>query len=305
MKKNLFYSSIKSLIVGASFAIGLLATTVIAITISTTFNPGDTLTADSLNVLKTAIESMPAWAKGDTTADAVFIGGDVGIGTTSPTYKLDVSGTIKAPQIYLTRDNNPIVFDGLNPYMELGQGGYVGKISSTGLLYENYSYLSAYSFYNGTDWYATGNKTSRVTVAGDKIRFYTEDDHGANTTFTPREKMVIDGSGNVGIGTTTPQGKLDVAGSIYQSGSVLHADYVFEQGYPLESIEEHAEYMWKNQHLKAVAKAMVNANGQEVVEIGSHRRGILEELEKAHIYIEQLHKQNQILEERLVKLESR
>jgi hypothetical protein len=118
------------------------------------------------------------------------------------------------------------------------------------------------------------------------------------------ETMTLDGD-NVGIGTTSPQGKLDVNGSIYQRGSVLHADYVFEPDYQLESIEEHSQYMWRNKHLKAIPKAVVDENGYEIVEVGSHRKGIVEELEKAHIYIEQLHKQIKELEERLVKLETR
>ena len=39
-----------------------------------------------------------------------------------------------------------------------------------------------------------------------------------------------------------------------------------------------------------VPPRQVDGEGQEIVEIGSHQRGILEELEKAHIYIEQLHR---------------
>jgi hypothetical protein len=117
-------------------------------------------------------------------------------------------------------------------------------------------------------------------------------------------KMVIGSDGNVGIGTTSPAGMLDVNGSIYQRGSELHADYVFEPGYELESIDEHSEFMWNEKHLPAIPKAELDENGREILEVGAHRRGIVEELEKAHIYIEQLHKQNKELETRLVKLEA-
>lgn len=109
-------------------------------------------------------------------------------------------------------------------------------------------------------------------------------------------------NGNVGIGTTNPQGKLDVNGTIYQRGSQLHADYVFEPGYQLESIEDHAGFMWTNKHLKAIPKARQDENGLEIVEFGSHRRGIVEELEKAHIYIEQLHERLEALEVKIEKL---
>ena len=85
----------------------------------------------------------------------------------------------------------------------------------------------------------------------------------------------------------------------------MHADYVFENDYDLESIMEHANFMWKNKHLAAIPKAKTDETGQEIVEVGSHRKGIVEELEKAHIYIEQLSKQNKALEERLARLEAR
>ncbi|MDI6794767.1 MAG: hypothetical protein QME81_18190 [bacterium] len=65
----------------------------------------------------------------------------------------------------------------------------------------------------------------------------------------------------------------------------MHADYVFEPDYELETIEEHAAYMWKNKHLKAIPNAKLDEDGREIIEVGIHRRGIVEELEKAHIYI--------------------
>lgn len=108
---------------------------------------------------------------------------------------------------------------------------------------------------------------------------------------------------NFGIGTTNPGGKLDVNGTIYQRGSQLHADYVFGPDYELESIAEHAKYMWKNKGLKAVPRVKLDESGQEALEIGAHRRGLLEELEKAHIYIEQLNERIKALEAKIRELE--
>ncbi len=102
------------------------------------------------------------------------------------------------------------------------------------------------------------------------------------------EFFVKDGA--VGIGTTSPQGTLDVNGTIYQRGGLLHADYVFEPSYNLESIEKHASYMWKEKRLPSLPKAQLDESGKQIVELGATQRGILEELEKAHIYIEQLNK---------------
>lgn len=100
------------------------------------------------------------------------------------------------------------------------------------------------------------------------------------------------------------EGSLDVNGSIYQRGNQLHADYVFEPGYELQSIDEHSEFMWQHKHLAAIPKVMVDGTGQEIVDVGTHRKGIVEELEKAHIYIEQLHNRIKALEENLARLEA-
>jgi hypothetical protein len=110
---------------------------------------------------------------------------------------------------------------------------------------------------------------------------------------------------NVGIGTTTPGGTLDVNGTIYQRGTELHADYVFEPDYQLESIDDHSKFMWTNKHLKAIPKARTDDQGREIVEVGSHSKGIVEELEKAHIYIDQLHIRMKMLEEKIEKLSSK
>ncbi|MEM7586977.1 MAG: hypothetical protein AAF560_26535 [Acidobacteriota bacterium] len=112
----------------------------------------------------------------------------------------------------------------------------------------------------------------------------------------PSNALVVDAHG-IGINTAHPSGALDVFGAIYQRGAQLHADYVFEPDYELESIADHAAFMWANKHLPAVPPRRVDENGLEVLEVGAHRQGMLEELETAHIYIEQLHRELEALKQ--------
>ncbi|MEX0347714.1 MAG: hypothetical protein AB3N20_22525 [Rhizobiaceae bacterium] len=71
-------------------------------------------------------------------------------------------------------------------------------------------------------------------------------------------------------------------------------DGVFDPAvYTVESIEDHAEYMWKNKHLWAVGPT----SPDKPFNLTEKTAGILHELEKAHIYIEQLH-------HRIAKLEA-
>jgi hypothetical protein len=86
--------------------------------------------------------------------------------------------------------------------------------------------------------------------------------------------------------TGTPVFTIQNNGRILHRGTQIHADYVFEPDYQLESIEEHAAFMMKERHLGAVPKAKKDeGTGQDVVEYTSLMRGLLEELEKAHLYI--------------------
>lgn len=91
-----------------------------------------------------------------------------------------------------------------------------------------------------------------------------------------------------------------VNGNITATGTIT-PDYVFEPDYKLESIEEHAAYMWKEKHLPAVEAAKTDGEGRGLVNLVNRSQQILEELEKAHIYIEQLH--NRINNEKENRLE--
>ena len=130
------------------------------------------------------------------------------------------------------------------------------------------------------------------------------EDETATFESTTSHQFLIQAANGVGINNNAPQGALDVEGLIYHRGGVKHADYVFEDDYRLESIEEHSESMWREKHLPAVGPGEKDDEGREYVEYGSRMRGILEELEKAHIYIEQFNSTIKQMEKRNKGLEA-
>ncbi len=95
--------------------------------------------------------------------------------------------------------------------------------------------------------------------------------------FGSQELAKLDKDGNLNITGTLTTGGTGCGGG---------CDLVFQPGYELETIEEHAEFMWKNSYLPAVGPTVENG---EAWNLTAMTGGMLNELEKAHIYIEQLH----------------
>lgn len=223
---------------------------------------------------------IPRFTGGKTIGNSLLYASDdyVGLGTTTPGFRFQIDGGAttagKDAVIYLNAQWNPEI------YLHAGGGSADGKIH----------------FENGAREWLIINDGSE-----DRLDFRRIGSVGNIGTLVSLAQV---GGGRVGIKTTSPMGTLDVNGSIYQRGGLLHADYVFEPGYQLESIEDHAGQMWSDKHLPAIPKARRAPDGQEIVELGARQRGTLEELEKAHIYIEQLHNRVSTLEERLARLEA-
>ncbi|MFC1478351.1 hypothetical protein ACFL57_02710 [Candidatus Margulisiibacteriota bacterium] len=251
--------------------------------------------------------------------------GNVGIGTTSPLTDLEVSrsgdGSLLMSSAVLRVANNGTSsqhalaeFESAGGYAVITNQGKVGiGVTAPGGLLE----------IAGSD---PGMILSSTAGTTDRFRLFVDDSNDYNTHFqtnassTWYNRMVIDrDSGNVGIGTAAPNAKLEVIGTVSANAYVtagVPADYVFEADYNLKTIEEQAAFMWANKHLPAIQGA-AELDGK--INIAVRLEQAVEELEKAHVYIEQMNKKNQDLAEenqmlkqkdneleaRIVKLENR
>lgn len=114
--------------------------------------------------------------------------GQVGVGTSSPSYKVDVAGVIQSKPASGT------------------YGQIILNNQTSG------SWKSLLSFHNG----ATAKWELGVDPANNGTNSLYFWDSAASST-----RMLIDSAGNVGIGTTSPGNKLDVVGNISCSNQIL------------------------------------------------------------------------------------
>jgi hypothetical protein len=169
--------------------------------------------------------------------------GNVGIGTTSPTSKLSVVGDVDITGSYLI-NGSPLsassqwTTTGSDIYYNTGNVG-IGTIAPNFKFHVNNGARGTYAEYTGQSgergflggyvsfdsmynaelssagvWTARGTSASISELAGGEIRFYTDTGLTSGNTFTPSQRLTINSSGNVGIGTTTPGAKLESIGTL-------------------------------------------------------------------------------------------
>jgi hypothetical protein len=149
-----------------------------------------------------------------------YFSGNVGIGTTAPSTKLEIAKDSNTKTLFYPNYYTPAKFD---YYDTNGPSTYF----SFGYPYTNGIYLNSY--FNGADVVSedTINPHWGILFTGCSACSYPENHFVIRSapattglpTFTDR--FVIQGSnGNVGIGTTAPTERLDVAGNIKASGCV-------------------------------------------------------------------------------------
>jgi hypothetical protein len=118
--------------------------------------------------------------------------------------------------------------------------------------------------------------------------------------------MTLATNGNVGIGTTSPSYKLDVAGVIRANEIIVNttgADFVFADDYQLRPLSEVKAFIVENKHLPEIKSAQeMQENGVGVNELQTQ---LLQKIEELTLYILQQEEVINDLNYRINKLEEK
>lgn len=267
--------------------------------------------------------------------------GNVGIGTPTPAYKLDVNGTINASSILINGTpfaggGSQWATSGSNIYYNTSGNVGIGNTSPQSKLDLTVSNLAGVNISGNSSTYVGSDinisRTSTGTGVGQApalqfndnatlsrgliqsssggIQFFYNSNNGGWY-----ERMRIDGSGNVGIGNTNPDAKLTVSGQVHAQEVKVTVnapgpDYVFEKDYALPSLDQIKVYIEENKHLPEVPSAKeMEKNG---VQLGEMNMLLLKKIEELTLYaiemnkmMNRINRENEELKSRIKKLEGK
>lgn len=227
--------------------------------------------------------------------------GNVGINDSSPSALLSIHG-YTPPTGNIWGAGESIIFHNGS----LGDNGSYGLWLKWNMYREagtaNYRYLDFSDRPNAAEMYIYDGNFAFRTVE------YTG---SAGDIISPAYRMLIKANGNVGIGTTSPDYKLDVLGTIRANEVIVEtgwSDFVFQEDYQLRTLGEVASFIDENGHLPDIPSAEeVEARG---VTLGRINSKLLQKVEELTLYTidqenrletqqDQLAKQQQLIDQLL------
>lgn len=162
---------------------------------------------------------------------------------------------------------------------------------------------------------------SRTSADGSNVAYWDMYAQPSDASFRIRDRQgggsgidmltVSHTTGNVGIGTTDTKGyKLAVAGSagivaekVVVKKQINWPDYVFNESYNLSPLTDLETYIKKHNHLPEVPSA--REVEQEGVDLAKTQSVLLKKIEELTLYVIEQDKQNQKLQQRIERLESK
>lgn len=230
-----------------------------------------------------------------------YILGKLGVGTTNPQEMLHINGairgggangevtlkgnngsvTIGAPDtqtMVFDTDRSKFVFNkpinGSGPYGSLNITTTTGYLEFGPMDSGNVRFKTNMTGYHFDKTITLGNGTLSSAT---KMTF--------KTNYT-NDCMTLATNGNVGIGTTSPSYKLDVAGTIRANEIIVNttgADFVFADDYQLRPLSEVKAFIIENKHLPEIKSAQeMLENGVGINELQTQ---LLQKIEELTLYL--------------------
>jgi len=203
--------------------------------------------------------------------------GNSGIGTENPKNKLQIGE-------YNTSSVSKLSLPGLYNFEEIRLGQYGnGQNGLEMITHKDQTRSFGLRLFSGID---TGVEGLLIQTADPNTSL-------ASMAYTTR--MVVDLSGKVGIGTTSPNNKLDVNGTIHSKEVKVDMtgwpDFVFGKEYELPTLEEVEKHITEKGHLENIpSEKEVLANGINLGELNSK---LLQKIEELTLYMIELKKENE------------